>query len=152
LSEKNRHGKRGVCAAFFFESRNAFATLRLCEKNMNKVYHLSSCSTCQRIIKELDLEKRGFVFQDIKSDNIDAETLDQLAKEHGSYEVLFSKRAMKFRGEGLHEKTLSESDLRKLILEEYTFLKRPVIFIGTKSFFGNSKKVVEAAMELLNVD
>ncbi len=116
---------------------------------MNKIYHLSTCSTCQSIIKELDLHNRGFEFQDIKSENIDAETLDQLAKEQGSYEALFSKRAMKFRGLGLHEQNLSEDDLRKHILNEYTFLKRPVIIIGDRSFVGNSKKVVAAAAELL---
>lgn len=116
---------------------------------MNKIYHLSSCSTCQRIIKDLDLINKGFDFQDIKTDNIDGETLDQLAKEHGSYEALFSKRAMKFRGQGLHEMTLSEADLRKHILEEYTFLKRPVIIVGDRSFVGNSKKVVEAAANSL---
>lgn len=116
---------------------------------MNKIYHLSSCSTCQRIIKDLDLSSKGFEFQDIKTDNIDGETLDRLAKEHDSYEALFSKRAMKFRALGLHEKTLSEADLRKLILEEYTFLKRPVIIIGDQTFVGNSKKVVEAAANTL---
>ena len=120
---------------------------------MNKIYHLSTCSTCQRIIKELDLVDGGFEFQDIKTDNIEAETLDRLAKEHGSYEALFSKRAMKFRALGLHEQNLSEMDLRKHILNEYTFLKRPVIIIGDRSFVGNSKKIVaEAAKEMLNND
>ena len=116
---------------------------------MNKIYHLSTCSTCQRIIKELGLTNRGFEFQDIKSNKIDAETLDLLAKEHGSYESLFSKRAMKFRSMGLHEMELSESDLRQHILDEYNFLKRPVIIIGDRSFVGNSKKVIAAAAEAL---
>lgn len=119
---------------------------------MNRIYHLSTCSTCLRIIKELDLNNRGFEFKDIKTENIDAETLDRLAKEHGSYEALFSKRAMKFRAMGLHEQELTEKELRQHILDEYTFLKRPVIIIGGSSFVGNSKKAVEAAKEFLNVD
>jgi arsenate reductase len=43
----------------------------------------------------------------------------------GSYEALFSRRAMKYRSMGLNEMELSEDDYRKYILEEYTFLKRP---------------------------
>ena len=88
--------------------------------------------------------------QDIKSANIEAGVLDKLAKEHGSYEALFSKRAMKFRAMGLNDRTVSEAEYRELILEEYTFLKRPVILIGDSSFVGNSKKVVEAAKAKLN--
>jgi arsenate reductase len=116
---------------------------------MKKIYHLSTCSTCQRIIKELELEKHNFVFQDIKTDNITGEQLDQLAKKEGSYEALFSRRAMKFKSMGLKDKKLGEQDYRKLILEEYTFLKRPVIVIGEKVFTGNSAKIVEAAREAI---
>ena len=88
--------------------------------------------------------------QDIKTDNIEAEALDNLAKEHGSYEALFSKRAMKFRAMGLHERVVLEQEFRELILSEYTFLKRPVIIVDEASFVGNSKKVVEAAKAKLN--
>jgi arsenate reductase-like glutaredoxin family protein len=50
---------------------------------------------------------------------------------------------------GLHEKELTENDYRKLILEEYTFLKRPVVQIGKEYFIGNTKQVVAAAKEKL---
>ena len=117
---------------------------------MRKIYHLSSCSTCQRIIKELGISEPEWEMQDIKTNNISAEVLDKLADEHGSYEALFSKRAMKFRAMGLHEREVSEQEYRQLILDEYTFLKRPVILIDAQSFVGNSKKVVEAAKSKLN--
>jgi len=89
--------------------------------------------------------------QNIKEDKITNEQLEAMAKETGSYEALFSRRAMKFRGMGLHEKTLNEQDYKKLILEEYTFLKRPVIWIDGALFVGNSKKVVAAAKEKLGL-
>lgn len=108
---------------------------------MKKAYILNSCSTCQRILDEV--KWKGEV-QNIKEKNIDKKTLKVLAEEHGSYEALFSKRAMKYRSLGLNEQTLSENDFRDWILKEYTFLKRPVFIIGEKSFAGNSKKVVEA--------
>lgn len=117
---------------------------------MKKIHHLSSCNTCQRIIKELDLDAKGFELQDIKEQNISAEELDKAKQKVGSYEALFSKRAMKFRSMGLNEMDLSESDYRKYILEEYTFLKRPFIWIGDELFVGNAKKTVEAARAALN--
>lgn len=115
---------------------------------MKKIYHLSTCSTCQRILKTLDAGK-GFELQDIKTEAITPEQLDQMYEKTGSYEALFSRKAMKYRSMGLHEKQLTEADYKALILEEYTFLKRPVIFIDDEIFVGNTQKVVEAALAKL---
>jgi len=87
--------------------------------------------------------------QDIKVKNISAKALDAIKEKVGSYEALFSKRAMKYRSMGLNEMSLSEKDFRKYILEEYTFLKRPFILIDDEVFIGNSKKVVAAAKAAL---
>lgn len=115
---------------------------------MRKIYHLSTCNTCQRIIKELGgLEH--FEFQNIKESNIEPEVLDMVAAQVGSYEGVFSRRAMKFRSMGLADRTLTEDDYRSLILEEYTFLKRPVIVIDDVAFVGNTKATVAAAKEAL---
>ncbi len=111
---------------------------------MKKVFHLSTCNTCQRIIKELG-GLPGFEHQNLKEKNISAKELDFLKEKAGSYEALFNRRSMKYRAWGLHEKELGEKDYRKYILEEYTFLKRPVIVDGGEVFIGNAKKVVEAA-------
>ena len=99
-------------------------------------------------MKEVGIDA-SFEQQNIKEINISAEELDLAKEQHGSYEALFSRRAMKFRGMGLHEKTLNEKDYKSLILEEYTFLKRPVIFFEGKIFVGNAKKVVAAAKEAI---
>lgn len=111
---------------------------------MKKIYYLSTCSTCNRIIKDLNLGD-SFIYQDIKTDQITTEQLAEMAKMSGSYESLFSRRAIKFKSLGLKDKVLSETDYKNLILEEYTFLKRPVIIIDNNIFVGNSKKTVEAA-------
>jgi len=110
---------------------------------MNKVYYLKSCGTCLRIIKSLGIGDE-FIYQNIKEEKITTSQLDEMKKLAGSYEALFSRRAMKFRQLGLHEKSLEERDYQKYILEEYTFLKRPVFVIDDKIFIGNSKKNVEA--------
>jgi arsenate reductase len=116
---------------------------------MRKIYYLSSCSTCQQIIKQLNLVAKGFEMQDIKEKNISAVELDAIQAKVGSYEALFSKRALKFRGMGLDKMTLTEKDYRNYILEEYTFMKRPFILIGDEVFVGNSKSTIAEAAKLL---
>jgi len=111
---------------------------------MKRIYHLSSCSTCQRILKEIN-PSSDFDLIDIKATNIDATTLDWIAGKVGSYEALFSKRAMKYKSMGLNEMSLTEADYRKYMLEEYTFLKRPFIINNEEVFIGNAQKTVDAA-------
>ncbi|MGH1436329.1 MAG: arsenate reductase family protein [Lewinella sp.] len=115
---------------------------------MPKIYHLSTCTTCKKVIAALN-SGEGFELQDIKTNNVSAEQLDALKEVVGSYEGLFSRRAMKYRSMGLGDKELSEADYRQLILDEYTFLKRPVVVIGDQVFTGSSKKSVEGALAAL---
>lgn len=96
------------------------------------------------------MKEKSFEFQDIKANNISANELDAAKEKIGSYEALFSKRAMKFRSMGLNEMNLTEDDYRKYILKEYTFLKRPFIWIGDEVFVGNAKKTIEAAKVALD--
>jgi len=86
---------------------------------------------------------------EIKSQGIQDDQLDLIYKLAGSYESLFSRRAMKYRKLGLHEKELTEDDYRRLILDEYTFLKRPVVLLDENMFVGNAKKTVAAAKNTL---
>ena len=114
---------------------------------MNKIYYLSSCSTCIRIINELGLKEKKFIFQDIKTEKITPAQLSEMKKLAGSYESLFSRVALKYRALGLDKKQLTEDDYKNYILDEYTFLKRPVILIGNKIFVGNSKNNIALAKE-----
>jgi len=111
---------------------------------MNKMYHLATCTTCQAIIKDTQVDKKGFDMQDIKTQKITVAQLDEMKKMAGSYEALFSRRAMKYKELGLKDKQLSEKDYRNYILEEYTFLKRPVTIINNKIFIGSEKAAVAA--------
>jgi arsenate reductase len=117
---------------------------------MKKIFHLSTCKTCQKIIAELN-GGEGFELQDIKESNVSAEELDWMKEQVGSYEDFFSRRAMKYRQWGLNEKELTEKDYRDNILKEYTFLKRPVIVIGDQVFAGNAKKSVEGAKKAAGI-
>jgi len=111
---------------------------------MKKIYHLGNCTTCQAIIKETAIDKKGFDMQDIKPDKITAAQLDEMKKMTGSYESLFSRRALKYKELGLKDQQLEEKDYRRFILDEYTFLKRPVVIINDKIFVGSEKKTVAA--------
>lgn len=82
--------------------------------------------------------------QDIKFEKITPEQLEEMKRLAGSYEALFSRRALKYRDWNLKEKKLTEKDFKNYILQEYTFLKRPVVIIHDKVFIGSEKKNVEA--------
>ena len=116
---------------------------------MRKIYHLGTCSTCQRILKEIPKLQR-FELQDIKTVPITPAQLDEMKKLAGSYEALFSRIALKYRSMGLNTMKLTEKDYRKYILQEYTFLKRPVMVVGNEIFIGNAPKVVKAMVEAAN--
>lgn len=116
---------------------------------MKKIFHLSTCNTCQRILGEWK-PPAAFELQNIKEKNISAVELDFAAKQLGSYEALFSRRALKYKSMGLANKKLTEKDYRKLILEEYTFLKRPVLINGQEVFAGNPKNTVMAAKKSIH--
>ena len=113
------------------------------------MYHLGNCTTSQAIIKQTSIDKKGFQMQDIKFEKITPAQLEEMKKMTGSYESLFSRRAMKYKELGLKDKNLTEQDYRNYILDEYTFLKRPVVIMGDKIFVGSEKKTVEALTKAL---
>jgi len=116
---------------------------------MKKIYHLATCSTCQHIIDDFGKRAVGYEKQDIKTNPITEEQLDAMKDLVGSYEALFSRRALKYRELGLNEKKITEKEYRKFILQEYTFLKRPVVISGNQVFVGNAPKTVAAAKSAL---
>ncbi|WP_299128574.1 ArsC/Spx/MgsR family protein [uncultured Winogradskyella sp.] len=116
---------------------------------LKKIYHLSTCNTCKRIINELNLPD-DFILQDIKTEAISKAQIEEMRGLTDSYESLFSKRARLYKERDLKNKSLSEDDYKNYILEQYTFLKRPVVLFNNQIFIGNSKKTVEAAKQAIN--
>jgi len=110
----------------------------------NTVFHLSTCDTCKKILKETEAEKHGFILQDIKTNPVTKKQLDELKKKTGSYEKLFSKRAQLYKSLGLADKNLTEEDYKNYILQHYTFLKRPVFAYAGEVFAGSDKKMIES--------
>ena len=112
-------------------------------------YYLSSCSTCKKILKTLPLTA-NIQQVDIKKNPIDKFQIEQLYKLSGSYEALFSRRAQLYKKRNLKDQKLSETQYRQLLLEHYSFLKRPILCYDKHIFIGNSPMVVKAANAFLN--
>ena len=109
---------------------------------MKKIFTLSTCDTSKKILKESGIYEEDFEVQDIKKTPISASELEEIKALAGSYESLFSRRAQKYKSLGLKNINLSEEQIRTLILEEYTFLKRPLIIDGSHCFVGNGKSTI----------
>lgn len=116
---------------------------------MKTIFYLETCKTCQKILKELE-PLEGIELREIKTKGVTADELDKMRGLTDSYESLFSRRAMLFRQRGLKDQSLTEADYKNLILEHYTFLKRPVVVAGDQIFIGNAKKQVEGAKAALH--
>lgn len=116
---------------------------------MKKFFYLASCSTCSRIMKEIGIEKSGVELREIKSSPITEKEIDEMIKLAGTAESLFSRVALKYRALGLNEMKLTEKDYRRYILQEYTFLKRPVLVLDKSIYISNSKKNVEEMKKAL---
>jgi arsenate reductase len=116
---------------------------------MNKIYYLASCDTCRKIIKSLP-KNNDLVFHDIKQDPISIKDLEEMRQLSGSYEALFSKKAQLYKSMDLKNKSLTEDDFKKYILEHYTFLSRPVFIIENKIYIGNSQKNILEVLKVLS--
>ena len=114
---------------------------------MKKVYFLQTCDTCRRILKEVNVE--DFEKQEIKLQPITVAQLEEMREMTDSYESLFNKRAKLYKEMDLKNQNVTEADFKQYILDEYTFLKRPVFIVEDEIFIGNSKKVVESLKKMI---
>lgn len=113
---------------------------------MNLFYYLSTCDTCKRIIKELQLPENVEMI-DIKKNLLTEDQLNSLFSLSQSYGSLLNRRAQKLKE--IDKSNLSEEKIKTLLLTHYTFLKRPVLLFKGELFIGNSKSTVEAAQKKL---
>lgn len=109
---------------------------------MKKVFYVKTCDTCLKILKKFSL--KDWELREIKLNPITPEELEEMYKLAGSYEALFSKKSNQIKLRELDPKALGEDDYKELILDHYTFLKRPVFMTDKEIFIGSEKKTVEA--------
>ncbi|HET7463115.1 MAG TPA: ArsC/Spx/MgsR family protein [Longimicrobium sp.] len=109
------------------------------------VYWLPYCTTCQKAVAYLEgkgIAVRGY--RNLKEEPLSEDEVRALAAKVGGVEKLFSKRAMKYRQMGLHERGVTEDEMVRLMAQEYTFVTRPVIVRGGRAAAGFSAKRVDA--------
>ena len=90
------------------------------------------------------------VFHDIKQDPITVAELEEMHLLSGSYEALFSKKAQLYKSMDLKNKSLTEDDFKKYLLEGYTFLSRPVFIINDQIYIGNSQQNIIQVLKALS--
>ena len=116
---------------------------------MRVFFYLIICDTCKRILKTLYLDT-SITPVYINTNPLTVSQLDELYSLTQSYEALFSKRAQLYKQRDLKNQKLEDTDYRSLLLEHYTFLKRPVLVYDKTIFIGNSSKVTEAVKVFLD--
>lgn len=116
---------------------------------MKKVFYLNTCDTCRKILAQFDLT--DWELREIKKEPVTKEELAEMYKKTQSYEALFSKKSTQIKLRELDVKSLEEKDFKKLLLDHYTFLKRPVFLTDNEIFVGNDKKNVESLKEFFGI-
>ncbi|AZA57989.1 arsenate reductase family protein [Chryseobacterium shandongense] len=115
---------------------------------MKKVFYLNTCDTCRKILGQFNL--KDWELREIKKEPITQAELEEMHNRAGSYEALFSKKSTQIKLRELDLKSLGEEEFKELLLDHYTFLKRPVFLTDKEIFIGNDKKNLEALRGFFN--
>jgi len=116
---------------------------------MKKVFYLNTCDTCRKILAQFNL--KNWELREIKKEPITKEELEEMHEKTQSYEALFSKKSTQIKLRELDVKSLTEEDFKELLLDHYTFLKRPVFITDDRIFVGNDKNNVAALQEFFRM-
>ena len=112
-----------------------------------KLYQLSHCSTCQRTAAELSARGVRFETRDIRKQPLSRTEVANLARFAGGADKLFSRRALAYRRLGLHERTLAPEEMIDLMVEDDTFIRRPVIVQGERVVPGCTARQLEGFLK-----
>lgn len=99
---------------------------------MLDVYGIKNCETVKKALAWLDTHKVAYRFHDFKKETLTAATLDKWLKTVG-WEVLLNRKGMTWRGlpEGMRA-AIDAPSARKLMLENPSIIKRPVVVRGSE--------------------
>ena len=116
---------------------------------MNTFIYLSTCNTCMRILKALDLPEETKL-QDVKQQSLSTAQLEALYQVTQSYEQLINKRSRVIQSLNKARKKLGEKDFQHLLHTEYSCLKRPILHWNNTFYLGNAKKTVAAMQQAVH--
>lgn len=101
------------------------------------------------IIKELNIQGASYL-QDVKQQKASPEQLAFLYKHTQSYEALINKRGRVFAQLKREGMVFKETVYKRLLENEYSCLKRPILIWDNKVYLGNAKKTVAEMKIALN--
>tara|TARA_Y100000768_G_C23411980_1_gene422148 strand:- start:122 stop:463 length:342 start_codon:yes stop_codon:yes gene_type:complete len=107
---------------------------------MNQFIYLSTCDTCKRILKDVNLPK-NITLRDIKKTPLKPNELKSFKNIAGTFRSLLNNRAQKLKN--VDKSILSEEKIFSLLKEHYSYLKRPILYFNGQLLIGNSKKIIE---------
>lgn len=116
---------------------------------MNTFYYLDTCNTCKRIKQTLSLPA-SIKLVNVREYPLTVDQLSNLFEYTKSYKALLNTRAQLLRKRNLKADELSEEKVKALLLEHYSFLKRPILIFQNQAFIGNARATVEEAKNILN--
>lgn len=114
------------------------------------LYWLPHCTTCMKTAQYL--AKNGHTiaeFRDIKTEPLSLKEVERLAEMVGGAGELFSRRARKYHSMNLAEREVTTKEMIKLMSEEYTFIKRPVLVSDGKAVAGFTPKSYDSFLNSL---
>jgi arsenate reductase len=110
------------------------------------IYGIKNCDTMKKARAWLDGRGLAYVFHDYKAAGIDQPRLESWAKVVG-WEVLLNRSGTTFRALPEAERgDLDEAKAIRLMIEQPSMIKRPVLDLGGKLLVGFKPEAYEAAL------
>ena len=108
---------------------------------MTTLYGIKNCDTVKKARRWLEANDIPYAFHDFRADGIDQTIIDAWLSSV-SWEKLLNKRSTTWRQlTDLHKDNLDQSRAIKLILENPTLIKRPVIMTESTCLIGFDETV-----------
>lgn len=95
------------------------------------LYGISTCDTCKKALKALQLAGQDVTFRDIRANPLSASEIDTIVTEFG--DRVINKQSTTYRG---FSDFLKASEPEAQIASQPTVIKRPVIEADGKYFLG----------------
>ncbi len=104
---------------------------------MIKIYGIKNCDTVKKAINWLEANNVKYQFHDYKKVGADKETLQRLIQEFG-VEKIINRKGTTWRKLSLDEqsKINDQESALKLMMENTSIIKRPIIDLGAKFLLG----------------
>ncbi len=112
------------------------------------LYGLKTCDTCRKARKELDAAGVAYQYKDVRADGISAADVKRWAgASDGGWEKLLNKSSTTWRSlDDADKDGLDEAKAIKLLVDNPTLIKRPIIENDTQVFVGWKADVKDALL------